>query len=318
MRLGQLSRQVGISQKEIVSFLKKEKGIELKVHPNVKVEDELTEIILENFAKPITEDKASEAEPEEQVAEEKPSKTKAIERVVAALQTKAVEVAPEEKSEEVAEPKEYVQGEEFVRPSGPIEKIETEIPKLEGFKVIGKIDLPQFHKEEPAPDKAPEDVSAADESIKDASTSEENDAPIELPNATPLFNSRPKRRPKKEKIKPSERSKKPIVSEEDRKQKELEKAEKQRLAAKKAKKAEARKRHLELVKSYDTNQKTKDKPSNKTSTKFAKNPKAAAIEELKSTASKTSLGHKVSDAPSKPKNEPKTFIGKIWRWMNTE
>ena len=79
---------------------------------------------------------------------------------------------------------------------------------------------------------------------------------------------------------------------------------------KKAKKAEARKKHLEMVKSYDAVQKPKAKSK--------KNPKPAAIEELKIAASKTSLGHQVVSAPSKPKKEPKTFIGKIWRWMNTE
>jgi uncharacterized protein YehS (DUF1456 family) len=52
MRLGQLARQVGISQKDIVSFLQKEKDIELKVHPNVKVEDDLANLIIKNFAKP--------------------------------------------------------------------------------------------------------------------------------------------------------------------------------------------------------------------------------------------------------------------------
>ena len=52
--------------------------------------------------------------------------------------------------------------------------------------------------------------------------------------------------------------------------------------------------------------------------KSKKNPKIAAIEELKTAASRTSLGHQVVNTPNKPKNEPKTLIGKIWRWMNTE
>jgi translation initiation factor IF-2 len=305
MRLGQLARQVGISQKDIVSFLQKEKDIELKVHPNVKVEDDLANLIIKNFAKP--EEEITEAEPltASKAPKIESSKVAAIEGFVEALKSKAVEkiAAPEIGSP--AEIKEYVQGEEFVRPEGPIEKIETEIPKLEGFKVIGKIDLPQFHKEVPAPDLEPKDTT---EAVKDE-TATENDAPVSLPNATPLFNNRPKREPRKEKPR-SVRSKKPQISEDDRKTKELERTERQRLAMKKAKKAAARKKHLDLVKSYDTVQKPKSKSK--------KNPKVAAIEELKTAASKTSLGHQVVNTSSKPKNEPKTLIGKIWRWMNTE
>lgn len=308
MRLGQLSRQVDVPQKELVSFLLKEKDIELKVHPNVKVEDDLAQLIIEKFAKP------EEAKPTPEAAIEGNSiaDTKKIGGVLDALRLKAAErkatKVAEAETEVVEAPpeiKEYAQGEEFIRPSGPIEKIETEIPKLEEFKVIGKIDLPQFHKEVPAPDLAPADLAK----IAKDETAEEKDAPVALPNASPLFNNRIKREPRKEKPRPV-RAKKPQVSEEDRKSKELERAEKQRLAMKKAKKAEARKKHLELVKSYGTVKKPKAKAK--------KNPKPAAIEELKTAASKSSLGHQVASAPSKPKKEPKTFIGKIWRWMNTE
>ena len=305
MRLGQLSRQVDVSQKELVSFLLKEKDIELKVHPNVKVEDDLAQLIIEKFAKPEEEIKEEEPTPSAKSEKIETSKAAVIEGFVEALKTKAVEKTAAPEIKQPAEIKEYVQGEEFVRPEGPIEKIETEIPKLEGFKVIGKIDLPQFHKEVPAPDLAPEEVTDA---TKDE-TAVEKDAPIVLPNASPLFNNRPKHEPRKEKPRPV-RAKKQQVSEEYRKSKELERTEKQRLAMKKAKKAEARKKHLELVKSYDAVQKPKAKSQ--------KNPKPAAIEELKTAASKTSLGHQVVSAPSKPKKEPKTFIGKIWRWMNTE
>jgi|TARA_B110001469_G_scaffold86465_1_gene81891 site-specific recombinase XerD len=67
---------------------------------------------------------------------------------------------------------------------------------------------------------------------------------------------------------------------------------------------------LDLLRIYYKNYKPKAKSK--------KNPKPAAIEELETAASKTFLGHQVVSAPSKPKKEPKTFIGKIWRWVNTE
>lgn len=290
MRLGQLARQVGISQKEIVSFLIKEKNIELKVHPNVKVEDELANLVIETYTR------IEEPEATEKIIESIPEDSTGIDDDKSASK----DVEPE-----TTEVKEYVQGEEFIRPEGPIEKVETEIPQLEGIKVVGKIDLPQFHKEEPAPDKDPEN---SPENPTDE-TQEENDETIVLPNATPLFNKRPTRKPRKEKTKPV-KAKKRVISEDDRKKKELERTERQRLAMKKAKKEEARKKHLELVKSYENKQKPKSNPK--------KNTKSVAIEELKNAASQTSLGHQVSNSPNKPKKEPKTFIGKIWRWMNTE
>ncbi len=282
MRLGQLSRQVNVSQKEIVSFLKKERGIELKVHPNVKVEDEFVELIANQFeVKP-----SAEATTEEPEAAETKSETK--EEVL----TEVIDADEQEESteEKVVEIKEYLPGEEFIRPSGPIEKIETEIPQLDGIKVVGKIDLPEFHKQEPAPDKAPEDENG-ESTVSE--TGENEAATAELPNATPLF-KRPNRRKKKETEKPK-RTKK-VVSEDEKKKKELAKEEAKRKAIKKAKKEEARKKHLELVKSYQ-------KPQN---------PKA------KSAKTKSKSVQHATPKPTPPKKQPKTIFGKIWRWMNTE
>ena len=114
MRLGQLARQVGISQKDIVSFLQKEKDIELKVHPNVKVEDDLTNLIIKNFAKP--DEEITEAEPmtASKAPKIEPSKAAAIEGFVEALKSKAWPFDVPE-IESPAEIKEYTQGEELTR-----------------------------------------------------------------------------------------------------------------------------------------------------------------------------------------------------------
>lgn len=272
MRLGQLSRQVNVSQKEIVSFLKKKKGIELKVHPNVKVEDDFADLIIKSFSESVVEESAVEP-------------TSKQEEIVVEKETSA---QPAET--DIPEVMEYAQGEEFIRPDGPIEKIETEVPTLEGIKVVGKIDLPEFHKEEPAPDKAPE--SSNDEAVSDEKASDKS---IVVPNASPLFKSRKKRKPKS---KPNAKGNtKPTISEEERKQKELAQAEAKRKAIKKAKKEEARKKHLELVKSYEAKQKAKTKSKSKTQKKDVP---------------------KVTNENSPAKKVPKTLIGKIWRWMNTE
>lgn len=266
MRLGQLSRQLNVSQKEIASFIKKEKDIELKVHPNVKVAEDLTELVISKFQ--------SVGEPIENVEVNEPKeKTKPIEN---------------KEADEDSKPIEYARGEEFIRPEGPIEKVKTEIPQLEGIKVVGKIDLPEFHKDELAPD-AP--TSSSEETEESSETKEDE---IKLPNATPLF-KRPKRT-RKPKNQPKNERRKKVISEEERKKKELEKAEKARAALKKAQKEEARKKHLELVKSYQSGIKPKRKKSKETAEKTAR----PILSE------------------SDNKKAPTTLFGKIWRWMNTE
>ena len=109
MRLGQLARQLDKSPKEIHSFIEKRLGVEMKSHPNSKVPDELVEKIEKKF-------KVVEAEPEVIVVKEAVSEV--IENV-------------EDKPETSAE----------VESTIPPEKIEYEVPTLEGPKVVGKIEL---------------------------------------------------------------------------------------------------------------------------------------------------------------------------------
>lgn len=108
MRLGQLSRQLEVKPEQIVAYLAK-KGINVKQHPNAKVEDELIEELTAHF-KPI-------------VVEE------------------IIEIVEEPKPKKEKEPKAVLK--EAVEPQAEPEHIETVKPiTAAGPKIIGKIDLP--------------------------------------------------------------------------------------------------------------------------------------------------------------------------------
>ncbi len=109
MRLGQLARQLDIKPEKIVSFLKKEKDIIIKSHPNCKVEDEFIEEISNHF-KPAV---------EETIETPAPSKKKT---------EKTTDPTPEAIAEETP---------------ATVEHIETKkIAEPQELKIIGKIDLP--------------------------------------------------------------------------------------------------------------------------------------------------------------------------------
>lgn len=113
MRLGQLARQLDVKTDDIVKFLEKEKSVNIKSHPNSKVEDDLIEDISNHFKPEPVEDSKDIAETVEEKIEEQPK-------------------------EEVIEAKK-VDTEEI--PANP-EHIETPKTELDGPKVVGKIDLP--------------------------------------------------------------------------------------------------------------------------------------------------------------------------------
>ena len=106
MRLGQLARELNTKPEEIVSFLKKEKNIIMKTHPNCKVDDEFIDALTNHF-KPTGEEVVATPIIEEKKVEKTPPKIE----------------------------------EETPAPAAPIEQTEPKEPQE--LKIIGKIDLPQ-------------------------------------------------------------------------------------------------------------------------------------------------------------------------------
>ncbi len=107
MRLGQLSRKLEVKPEKIVSFLAKEKGLEIGSHPNTKVDDVLVDELSAHFA-PVIE----------------------VEEPVIEVETKAIE------------PEVIVEEEEIAEPLPVVEHIQTPKTEIIEPKIIGKIDLP--------------------------------------------------------------------------------------------------------------------------------------------------------------------------------
>ncbi len=125
MRLGQLSKQVETKPQNIVDFVKKTFDVEIKNHPNVKIQDEWENDIIAEFAK----------------AEEVKEATEEVAKSIK-VEAKALEIKSEDKVEEPKVANEIAVGEEV--PTEVIKKAELvkrEKVVLEGIKVVNKIDL---------------------------------------------------------------------------------------------------------------------------------------------------------------------------------
>ena len=125
MRLGQLSKQVETKPQNIVDFVKKTFDVEIKNHPNVKIQDEWENDIIAEFAK----------------AEEVKEATEEVAKPIK-VEAKALEIKSEDKVEEPKVATEIAVGEEV--PAEVIKKAELvkrEKVVLEGIKVVNKIDL---------------------------------------------------------------------------------------------------------------------------------------------------------------------------------
>lgn len=152
MRLGQLARKVNKNQDEVRRFIEKEFNTELNHDPNVKIEQEHLDAVLDAFVvEEVTEEKPAEVS---EVVEEKTNdeETKEMAEVSAESAEEEVEEAPTEELEEELpadeieeESVEAVELDPFVeRPVDPdAELIKAPKVELEGFKVVGKIDLPE-------------------------------------------------------------------------------------------------------------------------------------------------------------------------------
>ena len=119
MRLGQLARQLKVTPKDILNHIEKNFDVEIKTHPNSKIPDELIEPICSVFGTIETEETLIETETN---VKPKPK----------------TEILPEVK---VTPPVTEIIETDLTEEVGPPEKVETEIPVIEGPKVIGKIEL---------------------------------------------------------------------------------------------------------------------------------------------------------------------------------
>ncbi|MBB6326201.1 translation initiation factor IF-2 [Algoriphagus iocasae] len=160
MRLGQIARKLNVGTATIVESMAK-KGFEVENNPNSKISMEQVEMLRKEFKssaldkeeashlsigkrhEPISmeteapkQEKAPESEPKPAPAEA-PKPAPVVESKPAPVPTPKEEVKPEVKPEVKAEtPKPAPAKEEAP-------KVESEAPKLEGIKVLGKIDLSQ-------------------------------------------------------------------------------------------------------------------------------------------------------------------------------
>lgn len=176
MRLGQIARKVNAKPAEIRSFLKDQFDVDLDKDPNVKIESEHEAAILENFKKeeiveevvePVQEEVVEELEIDPSIDTDLESLMEVVEETV---QEEAIEI-PEVQAEEAIEPTEnteeeivvsdissdaeiveidYDSEEEATEETGSFEEVPVDpdaaiiaakVEKLEGLKVVGKIEL---------------------------------------------------------------------------------------------------------------------------------------------------------------------------------
>lgn len=158
MRLGQMSRKLGISQGEIVRFLS-EQNLSVEEGSNVKLDESRVRLLYARYA-------PEEVYPHQQVADESPTpvvSTKSTDSALLSNETGegSISVAADEndsivhpKPAEVdAQPVVFVSSEPQTAPAensptGEAEVIRAPKVELAGLKVIGKIELPSPKKKE--------------------------------------------------------------------------------------------------------------------------------------------------------------------------
>ena len=159
MRLGQLSRKIGISTSEIIHFLAAN-NITINDDSNTKIEDGHANLITQKYAPHLLESVVTT------IADEKVREVK--------IETPAEELQTEEPKEQVEESVEQVLPELIKAP-----KIE-----LSGLKVLGKIELPEKKKKE-------EEITLDKEVVEKAESNKSDGKP----RARSEFVDRPARNP---------------------------------------------------------------------------------------------------------------------------
>lgn len=268
MRVGQLARKINKSTSDICEYMNKELGIEINTHPNSKIDDQYIDQVTKFFNP--TEDIEKEVIDEVEITES----NEITENIV-------LEV---EKEEEIVVNQEIGQG---VDPTldqvSKAETIKASAAKLEGFKVIGKIDLPP-----PPPVEMVEidGVMYEKEFIRQQRREEK-----EKKKKAELKRKQDRLQNRKENIKPADKITKRAESFAEIKEKEDKQTEVKKVAGEKIRKE---KQH----KHYHSKQATIKKPPLKKKT-------------IKKVEVIESVTAKVIPAPAK------SMFGKLWRWLNT-
>jgi len=148
MRLGQLARKINVKPVQIASFLEKEHNIIIESNLNTKIENESLVLVLDHF-------KIDEIieNVEEEIKVNQPIESEVVEGIK--KQVDEIEISQEILAQEIVGGREIENVEEVEtltaidEDGGEIELTVVDgvikVPKkeLEGFKVVGKIDLPE-------------------------------------------------------------------------------------------------------------------------------------------------------------------------------
>lgn len=226
MRLGQLARKLEVKPSEIAELLNSKHQLEISVHPNSKIPDEFIEEIKDHFyvepvveeiivdepivtpsdeitAKPVVEETATvQIVPDEIASVDETSEittddSDSIETAIVSASTD--EIASSEEKEPNSETSEWEHA-EFISEDVKSQAETIKVPKidLEGFKVVGKIDLP-----EPK-------TSAEDEESDEGEKVEEAPIKVSKPMKKSPRTSRPAKRKYTEKEKAEQAEKKKL------------------------------------------------------------------------------------------------------------
>ncbi|WP_424961020.1 hypothetical protein [Ekhidna sp.] len=282
MRLGQLARKYDIPLQEIIDYLKEETGE--KFHANAKLYDAIETQIFKHFDlypdDPVL-------EPEEQIEEKEPEQS--------FDQPTSEPMSPEE---DIAS----VDGELAIH-SAPSEDLETSVtseqeleaqPRPNDDEVIQTDKLLELlENEEATPDL---------EKVKLIKAPKKELPGLKVLGKVDLPEPKKKAEPEDQKKKP-ERTRRPQLSEEEREKRRLKaKRKKEAYEARQEKRCKEQEAHrLKELKAKHYQEKLR---------------KAENIRQKKEV-SKAEQEQSLEPLPATRKKEPKTLLGKWWRWMNT-
>ncbi|MEO9484726.1 MAG: hypothetical protein ABJG47_14805 [Ekhidna sp.] len=327
MRLGQLARKYDISVQEIISYLEEETGEQF--HPNAKLYDALESKVYDHFdLQPL-----SEAEPEsdEQVEVENVEPEVAMDLPEPLTEDAAEGVVDDEKVVDI--PK--VIDVEPPLPATPEEEIamvEGELAKPEDLHVLKTPEKKEAIPETPEVTIEEKVAHAEDEIIqtdKLLEMLESEDAPAELDKIKLI--KAPKRElsglkvlgkvdlPEPKKKEEKEEKESDIVTEKDLREYRNPRRKRQPLSEeeKEKRRLQAKRKKEEYEARQEKRRKEREEQAHKSRREQHYKQK---LEQMKSAGVKGKAKHPDPPAPETPHDsrpEPKTMLGKFWRWMNT-
>ncbi len=270
MRLGQLSRKINVKPTDIIDYLDKDLKVKMNSHLNSKVEDQYVDFIISHFSVNKKEEAVKSKDKEPHITEKEASEKKEKEVSEKKEKVKKTKTPAEIPLEKIEEDK--------------IETIKASAQKLDGLKVIGKIELPP----PPPPEMIEIDGVMYDKQEVKKQRKEEKEQrraqlqkrKIESPNNPEVKN----------RIHPP-LAKRHLSFEEKKEVDDKAYLKRKRVEEKYQK--EKQRKHYEKIHLL----------------------KPAAKGEKKKTSKKVKIQEPEIIIESKPK--PKSLLGKFWRWLNT-